>query len=359
LLVFQHISTIFNSVVQGKTTSSQEVHNNISCYCSSLDIFLKSLADWPPIHVLGSNPSGVKNMKAIAYQCIYFPLHLQANPGLVDALSIVSLQIRGHELLSYIFNTPCTKAVPDLTFLCAMKISMDVFCLLQAQKFQNSFPSSQATAVLPATDRHAFIQVLVKSLSIAKENFSNIPESHPRFFSALPEIAATLSRTSTVVSDVPFLEVAGTLTHSCLHHLVNTTGNLEKKHVSICCKSFDKLMGMSRSSDGFGVRGCSILLLQIVLRVCSQSGPNAESSLSLLQCAITGLHHVLLAEDIIMVAYKEGQMLAAEFCCILFANFCQRRDCSLSLIFLQEAFSPSFSHALLTTTRYFSAIHRS
>jgi hypothetical protein len=288
--------------LQGKS-SSQDAQIYATQYCSCIDMFLKSLAELPAVHVLGPSTSNVKNLKAIAYQCIHFPLHLQSSSISMDAKIIATLQIRGHELLAFIFNSSYLNTTPDLTFLCAIKMSLDVLFLLLSQKAHHS---SQAALALPETDQHSFIQALVKSLSIVKENFGNIPESNPKFFSALPEVAATFARTSTVVSDAPFLQLAGILTNSCLQHLLNTTAGIERKHVSICCKSFFKLLGISSSNDSFGVRGCSLLLMQIVLRTCSQSDPNAAPSLSILQSAVTGLHHVLLAEDIIMTAYKEG-----------------------------------------------------
>jgi hypothetical protein len=272
-------------------------------------MFLKSLNQLPAAHVLGPNPLNIKNLIAIAYQCIYFPLHLQSNHNTMDMKPIAAMQIRGHELLACIFNCQYLNATPDLTFLCAIKISMDVFFLLISQSAHNSFSLSSATGALPAPDQHSFVQALVKSLTIAKANFGKIPESHPKFFYALPEVAATLARTSTAISDTSFLQLAGSLTNFCLQHLLNTTAGIEKKHVSICCKSFFKLLGTSMSSDSYGVRGCSLLLMQIVLRTCSQSGPSAASSLSILQNAISGLHHVLLAEDIVMTAYKEGSWL--------------------------------------------------
>lgn len=302
-LIFQHLSSIFNALGQSKATS-QDAQTYTSQYCSSFDTFLQSLADLPMVHIMGPNPSGVKNLKAIAYQSIYFPTHLQSNPHKLEAKLIAALQIKGLELLAYIFTSPALNSTPDLTLLCAIKISLDVLFLLISPKASNSVQISQAA--LPQSDQHSFIQALIKLMSIAQENFGKIPESHPKFFSALPEVVATLTRTSTVVLDAPFLQLAGSITHSCLQQFLNSTAGIEKKHVSICCKSFCKLLGVSMSSDSFGVRGCSLLLMQIVLRTCSQSGPNHASSLSTLQSAISGLHHVLLAEDVTIAAYKEG-----------------------------------------------------
>jgi len=224
----------------------------------------------------------------------------------MDAKTIAALQIRGHELLAATFNAPGLNAMTDLAFLSAVKISMDVFLFLQSQKAHPSVPFAQAAEALPLSERQAFIQAVVKSLMIVKQNFGKIMESQPESLSVLPEVAATLASMCTVVSDPHFVELAGSLTHSCLQQLANTAAGIERKYVSMCCKSFNKLLGIASCSDSFGVRGCSLLLLQIVLRTCSQSGPNAVSSLSILQSAITGLHHVLLAEDIIMAAYKEG-----------------------------------------------------
>jgi hypothetical protein len=300
--------------MQSKATS-QDAQTYVSQYCFCFDMFLKSLNQLPAVHVLGPNPLNIKNLKAIAYQCIYFPLHLQSNHNPIDVKPIAAMQIRGHELLACIFNCQYLNATPDLTFLCAIKISLDVFFLLISKSAHNSFPFSSATGALPPPDQHSFVQALVKSLTIAKDNFDKIPESQPKFFSALPEVAATLARTSTTILDASFLQLAGALTNSCLQHLLNTTACIEKKHVSICCKSFFKLFGSSMSSGSYGVRGCSLLLMQIVLRT-SQSGPSAALSLSILQNAITGLHHVLLAEDIVMIAYKEGSWLMVMFCCL-------------------------------------------
>jgi hypothetical protein len=103
---------------------------------------------------------------------------------------------------------------------------------------------------------------------------------------------------------------------------VCTNDGIEKKLLSTCCKSFDTLLCISSANDVFGVRGCSLLLLQIVLRACSQSGPNAAISLSNLQTATTGLHHVLLAEDIVIAAYTEGLRLHFIF---ILSNLCQLR----------------------------------
>ena len=304
-LMFQHISYIFNSIFQGKV-SSQEALTYMSQYCSSFDLFLKGLADLPPLHVLGQNPSNAKNLRAIAYQCIYLPLHFKSNPNPMDAKSIAALQIRGHQLLAAIFNIPGLNAATDLSFLSAIKISMNIFLFLQSQKAHPSIPFGQSAEALPVSERQAFIHAFLKSLSIVNDHFGKIVESHPESCSVLPEVAATLANMCTVVSDARFVELAGSLTHSCLQQIANTSAGIEKKQASMCCKSFNKLLSIPSCSDGFGVRGCSLLLLQIVLRTCSQSGPNTMSSLSLLQSTITGLHHVLLAEDIVMAAYKEG-----------------------------------------------------
>jgi hypothetical protein len=356
-LIFQHISSTFNSIVLSKTTS-YEGHTFISQYCSSFDLFLKNLSEFSPAHVLGPDSSSFNNLKAIAYQCIYIPLHLASGANPIDVKSIAALQIRGHELLACIFRTPYISATPDLAFLCAIKISLDVFIQLnQSQKVTHSLSSTLSAGTLSPADRQTFIQALVKSLSIAKDKIGSFSDSNPKFISALPEIVATLARTSTIVSDTLFVELAGSLTQSCLQHLVNTTDRIDKKHVSICCKSFDKILCISSTSDVFGVRGCSLLLLKIVLHACSQSGPSAASSLSNLQTAITGLHHVLLAEDILITAYKEGLILAGVFCfhLLLLTNVCQLRDCCLRWMLMQEAHLQKFSHAQRTTTRFFYA----
>jgi hypothetical protein len=229
----------------------------------------------------------------------------------VDANSIADLQIRGHELFSCIFNAPFINTTPDLELLCGIKLSLDIFFLTQNPKVhKNSFAHSQAVisaAAHPATDRHvSFIQALTKSLSIAKENFTKILESHPKVSSALPDVAATLARTCTVVSDTNFVELAGCLTNFCLNHLAKSGDRIEKKYVSICCKSFEKIFANSLSRDCFGVRSCSILLLQMILENCTQSCTNKMPLLLVLQSAINGLHHMLLAEDIIMDAFTEG-----------------------------------------------------
>lgn len=300
--------------MQSKATS-QDAQTYTSQYCSSFDTFSQSLAALPMLHIMGPNPSGVKNLKAIAYQSIEFPCHLQSNPNKLDAKLIAALQIRGLELLAYIFTSPSLNATPDITFLCAIKMSLDVLFLLLSPKSSNSVQISQSA--LPQSDQHSFVQALIKLLSIAQENFGKIPESQPKFFSALPEVVVSLTRTSTLVLDAPFLQLAGSITQSCLQQFLNSTAGIEKKCVSICCKNFCKLLGVSISSDSFGVRGCSLLLMQIVLRTCSQSGSNPASSLSTLQSAVSGLHHVLLAEDVAIAAYKEG----SGACLIVVLNF--------------------------------------
>ncbi len=154
--------------------------------------------------MLGSNPSNAKNLKAIAYQCIYLPLRLKANPNPMDAKTIAALQIRGHELLAATFNAPGLNAMTDLVFLSAVKISMDVFLILQSQKAHPSVPFAQAAEALPLSERQAFIQAVVKSLMIVKHNFGKIMESQPESLSVLPEVAATLASMCTVVSDPHF-----------------------------------------------------------------------------------------------------------------------------------------------------------
>lgn len=287
--------------------TSQEGQSHTSLYCSSFDLFLKDLNHLSPAHVLGADSFNFNNLKAIAYQCIYMPLSQATSPNQMDVKSIAALQIRGHELLSYVFRTPYINADPDFAFLCAIKISLDVFSFLhQSQKANHAFSSTQASGTLPPTDRQAFILALVKSLTIANEKIGSFLDSHPKVLSALPEVVATLAKSSAIVSDALFVGLAGSLTQSCLQHLLNANNEFEKKYVSNCCKSFDKILCISSTNDVFGVRGCSLLLLKIVLRACSQSGPNAASSLSNLQTATTGLHHLLLAEDIVIAAYKEG-----------------------------------------------------
>jgi hypothetical protein len=275
------------------------------------------------VKVLGPDSSTFNNLKAIAYQCIYMPLNLATNPNMMDVKSIAALQIRGHELLACIFQTPYINATPDFAFLCSIKVSLDVFMFLhQSQKFDHSSSSIEASRIIPSTDRQTYIQALVKSLSAAKAQFTTNLDAHPKLLSALPEVAASLARTSTIVSDALFIELSGSLTQSCLQHLLNSNDAIEKKHIAICCKSFDKLSScISSSNDVFGVRGCALLLLQIVLRACSQCGPNTASSLSNLQTATIGLHHVLLAEDIIIEAYKEGlRVHFPSICKLIFAS---------------------------------------
>lgn len=167
------------------------------------------------------------------------------------------------------FNAPGLNAMTDLAFLSAVKISMDVFLFLQSQKPHLSVPFAQAAEALPLSERQAFIQAVVKSLMIVKQNFGKIMESQPESLSVLPQVAATLASMCAVVSDPHFVELAGSLTHSCLQQLANTAAGIERKYVSMCCKSFNKLLGIASCSDSFGVRVCSLLLLQIVLRTIS------------------------------------------------------------------------------------------